>query len=401
MDDPTPPGSERSALFVTVVLDGVGVGAQPDAAHYGDAGADTLGHVCAAERPSLPHLARLGLGNLAALQGVEPAARPRAHYGRMREASAGKDSTTGHWELAGLRLDDPFPTYPDGFPDAVIGAFVAATGCEGVLGNRAASGTAIIAELGAEHQRTGHPIVYTSADSVFQVAAHTETIPLDRLYALCETARTEVCVGPHAVGRVIARPFVGEAGRYTRVSAERKDFSRLPDRAPLQAVLRDHGVRTVAVGKIGDLFGDVGFDVVEKTESNADGVRETLRRMRAFDPGGPPTFVWTNLVDFDQAYGHRLDPAGFAGALEAFDRAVPDLLQALPPGGRLVVTADHGNDPTGSSTDHSREYVPVLYVDGQIGQDLGTRPSFNDHAATVARFFGVPFETAGRPFEEG
>ena len=382
-------------LFVTIVLDGVGVGAQPDAGAYGDAGSHTLAHVCAAARPALPTLQRLGLGCLAALEGVPPAEAPVADYGRMREVSAGKDSTTGHWELAGLRLGRAFPTYPDGFPDDVVAKFVERTGCGGILGNRPASGTVIIDELGAAHQETGHPIVYTSADSVFQVAAHKGTIPLEALYRMCRIAREAVCVGPHAVGRVIARPFVGTPGAYTRVSAERKDFSLQPT-GTLQEALRAHGVRTVAIGKIGDLFGGVGFDAIHKTTSNTEGIDETLRVMHAYD--GVPTFVWTNLVDFDQDFGHRNDPDGFARALEAFDRALPGLMAALPAGGRLVLTADHGNDPTTPSTDHSREYVPLLVLGGAGGHDLGTRRSFNDHAASVAAFFGAPFETDGISF---
>ncbi len=380
-------------LFVTIVLDGVGVGAQPDAGRYGDAGADTLGHVCKIARPRLPNLARLGLGNVAALDGVPPVEAPRAHFGRMREVSAGKDSTTGHWELAGLRLDAPFPTYPQGFPRDVIEAFVEKTGCVGVLGNRPASGTRIVEELGERHQQTGRPIVYTSADSVFQIAAHEETVPLERLYAWCEVARSKVCVGKHGVGRVIARPFVGAPGQYTRVSAERKDFARPPERPPLQQVLQRSSVRTVAVGKIADLFAGAGFDEVCKTKSNAQGLAETLDRMRTYD--GRPTFLWTNLVDFDQEYGHRQDPEGFARALEAFDRAVPDLIDALPEDSRLILTADHGNDPADDSTDHTREYVPLLYYDGRPGGSLGTRVTFSDHAATVAAYFGMDFETDG------
>lgn len=390
------------SVFVTVVLDGVGIGAQPDAGDYGDAGSNTLGHVCAVARPRLPNLAQLGLGCIADLEGVPPSEAPHAHYGRMREVSAGKDSTTGHWELAGLRLDAPFPTYPEGFPDSVIDKFIERTGCGGVLGNKPESGTVIIHELGEEHRRTGHPIVYTSADSVFQIAAHKEVIPLDRLYELCRIAREEVCVGEHGVGRVIARPFVGADGDYTRISEERKDFSRLPDRPPLQDVLQQHDVRTVSVGKIYDLFGRRGFDAVHKTKSNEEGIETTLEQMQALKNAETPTFIWTNLVDFDQAYGHRNDPEGFASALEAFDRAVPDLIDALPADGCLVITADHGNDPTADSTDHSREYVPLLVVDGEArngaGRDLGLRPSFNDHAATVADFFGVDFDTAGNSF---
>ena len=388
------------SLFVTIVLDGVGVGAQPDADRYGDAGSHTLGHVCATAQPDLPHLAELGLGCVADLDGVPPATSPRAHYGRMREVSAGKDSTTGHWELAGLRLEAPFPTYPDGFPDEVIDRFLARTGCRDVLGNKPESGTVIIHELGPEHMRTGAPIVYTSADSVLQIAAHKDVIALDRLYELCRVAREEVCVGEHAVGRVIARPFVGTEGEYTRISEERKDFSRLPERPPLQDVLQQHGVQTVSIGKIHDLFGRRGFDIAHTTKSNAQGIAAMLDQMRQHD-GTTPTFVWTNLIDFDQQYGHRNDPAGFAKALEAFDDAVPDLLAALPDDGWLVITADHGNDPTTPSTDHSREYVPLLAVNGSNqgpGRDLGLRSSFNDHAATVADYFDVPFETMGTPF---
>ncbi len=385
-------------LFVTIILDGVGIGEQPDSAQYGDAGSHTLGNVCAVAHPALPNMTALGLGCITPLEGVPAVAAPRANYGRMREVSAGKDSTTGHWELAGLRLDDPFPTYPNGFPDDVIDAFVEKTGCGGVLGNKTASGTVIIEELGEAHQRTGHPIVYTSADSVFQIAAHKETIPLHELYRLCQIARGAVCVGRHAVGRVIARPFVGAPGAYERIPAERKDFSRLPPRT-LQQALQQHGVRTVSVGKINSLFGNIGFDKAHKTRSNAQGIDETLRMMRTYGPDETPTFVWTNLVDFDELYGHRNDPDGFARALEAFDRALPALLDALPEGGRLVITADHGNDPTTPSTDHSREHVPLLVYGHDAGRDLGIRASFNDHAATVAAYFGVPFETDGVSFD--
>lgn len=384
-------------LFVTIVLDGVGIGAQADADQYGDADSNTLKHVCATARPELPNLAALGLGRIAPLEGIPAADAPGAHFGRMQEVSAGKDSTTGHWELAGLRLDQPFPTYPDGFPLEMIEAFVETAGCGGVLGNRPESGTVIIEQLGEEHERTGYPIVYTSADSVFQIAAHKEVIPLDQLYELCRIAREEVCVGEHAVGRVIARPFVGTPGNYVRISDERKDFSRMPPRPPLQDVLQEQGIRTVSIGKIYDLFGRTGFDAAIKTKSNAEGVAATLDQIQAYD--GTPTFIWANLVDFDQEYGHRNNPEGFAAALEEFDAAVPDLLDALPEDSRLVLTADHGNDPTTPSTDHSREFVPLLYVDGQNpGRDLGLRPSFNDHAATVADYFGVDFETEGEPF---
>ena len=386
------------SLFVTIVLDGVGVGAQPDADRYGDAGSHTLGHVCEVARPALPNLARLGLGCIEPLEGVSPVDEPLAHYGRMREVSAGKDSTTGHWELAGLHLDRPFPTYPDGFPEDVVEAFVEKTGCGGVLGNRPESGTVIIAELGEEHQRTGYPIVYTSADSVFQIAAHKDTIPLEEQYRLCRIAREEVCVGEHGVGRVIARPFVGEPGSYTRIAAERKDYALLPPRPTIQEALQEAGVRTVTVGKVGDLFAGAGFDEVHKTKSNAEGIEATLEQIHRLSNDGDPAFLWTNLVDFDQEYGHRNDPEGFAGALEAFDERLPDFLDALPDGGCLVITADHGNDPTTPSTDHSREYVPLLVYDSTAGQDLGTRSSFADHAATIADFFGIPFDVDGTSF---
>ena len=387
-------------LFVTIVLDGVGVGAQADADCYGDVGSHTLGHVCTHERPSLPHLGRMGLGCVTPLDGVPCPASPTAHFGRMREVSAGKDSTTGHWELAGLRLPAPFPTYPDGFPPEVIERFKTVTGCDGVLGNKPESGTVIIEELGPEHARTEFPIVYTSADSVFQIAAHKDVIPLERLYELCQIARNKVCVGEHGVGRVIARPFVGTPGAYTRISEERRDYTRLPHRPPLQQVLQDNGVRTIAIGKIGDLFGDVGFDAIRKTKGNDEGVQKTLDAIHDYVRAPEPTFVWTNLVDFDQAYGHRNNPEGFAEALEAFDQALPDLRNALPEDAGLMITADHGNDPTTASTDHAREYVPVLYdPPGRttVGQPMGLRASFNDHAATVADCFDVPFETRGVP----
>ena len=387
------------ACFATIVLDGVGVGAQPDAKQYGDRGSHTLGHVCAMAQPHLPNLAALGLGCITDLQGVPPTNTPRADYGRMQEVSAGKDSTTGHWELAGLQLDDPFPTYPDGFPDDVVEAFQTYAGVEGILGNRPESGTVIIEQLGSKHEETGYPIVYTSADSVFQIAAHKDVIPLEKLYEMCRIARNKVCVGPHGVGRVIARPFVGTPGNYTRISEERKDFARRPETPPLQDVLQQHGVRTVSIGKIADLFARTGFDTMTKTPTNEAGIDATIEALQTQSADDPPTFMWTNLVDFDQEYGHRNDPEGFAKALEVFDAALPDLLDALPDDGVLVITADHGNDPTTPSTDHSREFVPLLVVRPNAnGRSLGLRDTFADHAATVARYFDVPFDTSGTAF---
>ncbi|GAB5522038.1 MAG: phosphopentomutase [Rhodothermales bacterium] len=386
-------------LWVTIVLDGVGIGAQPDAHVYGDDGSDTLGHVCARELPQLPHLEALGLGCIASLEGIEALAQPQASFGKMCEVSAGKDSTTGHWELAGLMLDTPFPTYPNGFPADVVEAFIAQTGCGGVLGNIPASGTAIVEAHGADHEVTGYPIVYTSADSVFQVAAHVDVVPLEQLYAWCQIAREEICVGSHAVGRVIARPFEGQGGAYQRISAKRKDYSLEPPSSPVQAILQAAGVKTVAVGKIADLFAGVGFDVSHKTKSNAEGIQATLEHMQ--DLGSEHAFLWTNLVDFDQEYGHRNNPSGFARALEAFDAALPQLIAALPADSRLVITADHGNDPTTPSTDHSREYVPLLVIDPAqpIGRDLGIRATFADHAASLAKYFGLAYAGAGTAWE--
>jgi phosphopentomutase len=387
---------DRRVVFTSVILDGVGIGAQPDSHLYGDAESHTLKHVCERARPRLPNLTRLGLGCIDELEGVPPVARPQASYGKMQEVSAGKDSTTGHWELAGIRMDTAFPTYPDGFPADLITRFIKTTGASGVLGNKPASGTAIIDELGEEHRRSGLPIVYTSADSVLQIAAHKDTIPLAELYRMCEISREKVCTGPDAVGRVIARPFVGGPGSYTRITAERRDYALKPPAKTLQEALQDAGVRAIAIGKIGELFDGVGFDEVRKTNSNDEGVRETIAAMTS---AREPTFIWVNLVDFDQEFGHRNDVAGFAGALEAFDRRVPDFVAAISAGGRLVITADHGNDPTTPSTDHSREFVPLLLCGGESGRDLGLRSSFTDHAASVAAFFGAPFDIDGQPFE--
>lgn len=385
-------------IFVTIVLDGVGIGAQPDAALFGDAGADTLGHVCEVARPRLDNLQRLGLGAIKPLAGVRVPDRPEADFGMMTEVSAGKDSTTGHWELAGIVLDRAFPTYPDGFPEALISSYLEATDFNGILANEAASGTEIIARHGDEHRETGYPIVYTSADSVFQVAAHVDTVPLNQLYETCRIAREEVLIGEHAVGRVIARPFAGESGHYKRISEARRDFSLPPPLPPVQAVLRDAQVRTIAVGKIGDLFAGVGFDDVRKTRSNAEGIQSTLQAIRDAAASKEPTFIWTNLVDFDQEYGHRNDASGFARALEEFDATIPAFESALPGDSVWVITADHGNDPTFPGTDHCREYVPLLVQYAGSGSDLGVRTTFADHAASVAEYFEVETRLGGTSF---
>ncbi len=386
------------SLFVTIVLDGVGIGAQDDADAFGDAGSDTLGNVCVKGRPSLPNMARLGLGCIRPLHGVAAVPVPAADFGMMREVSAGKDSTTGHWELAGITLDRPFPTYPEGFPADLVERFCAACGVKGVLGNVAASGTEIIMRLGDDHLRNGYPIVYTSADSVFQVAAHVDVLSLERLYEICEIAREKVVVDDHAVGRVIARPFAGTSGNYSRISDARKDFSLRPPKTPVQMALTESGVRTIAVGKIGDLFAGVGFTEVVKTKSNAGGITATLDAIHLATQSSQDTFVWTNLVDFDQEFGHRNDVAGFVRALEEFDRELPVFESVMPRDAVFVITADHGNDPTFPGTDHNREYVPLLVLHQESGRSVGLRGTFADHAASVAAYFGVSFECPGSSF---
>jgi phosphopentomutase len=380
----------RRALIV--VLDGVGIGEAPDAATYGDVGSNTLGNVARAVGGlRLPNLEGAGLGLIAPLAGVSSDVEPRAAYGSMVPASAGKDSTTGHWEIAGIHLTRPFPTYPSGFPADVIDAFAEATG-RGVLGNKAASGTSIIGEYGAEHQRTGNWIVYTSADSVFQIAAHESTVPLAELYSACEIARA-MLVPPHDVSRVIARPFVGAPGSYER-SAHRRDFSIAPPETTLLDALADAGVPRAGVGKVDDLFAGRSI-TAEHGRDNAEGVGQILRWLRSANHG----LLFANLVDFDQLFGHRNDVSGFHQALRQFDAAVPELLDALREDDLLFVTADHGNDPTTVSTDHARECVPVLAFGARIRPaSIGRRETFSDLGATVADWLGVAFRGKGRSF---
>jgi len=376
-----PPDRRR---FAVLVADSVGVGEMPDAADYGDGGSDTLAHVArAAGGLRLPNLGRMGIGNLTAVAGVPPDPEPTASWGRMAERSPAKDTTTGHWEMMGVPLEVPFRRFPGGFPAEILDPWLAATGAPGVLGNRAASGTAILDELGAEHVRTGKPIVYTSADSVFQVAAHEAVVPVERLHAWCREARR--ILDPWRVARVIARPFVGSPGAWRRTWA-RRDFSMPPPRPTVLDRLGEAGVPVVGVGKIGDIFDRRGVGTDVHTEGNADGLRRTEALLREMDRG----LLFVNLVDFDMLYGHRNDPAGYARALEELDAALPSVLSALRPGDVLALTADHGCDPTTPSTDHSREYVPLLVqVPGRPGRPLGTRRSFADLGATVAAFFGV------------
>jgi len=375
---------KRVALLV---LDSVGVGELPDAGDYGDTGSNTLGNIArAVEGLKMPNFGGLGLGNIIQIEGVPPAANPRASFGRMAEKSAGKDTTTGHWEMAGIILEHPFPVYPHGFPADLVKAYEKKIG-RPVLGNKVASGTAIIEELGAKHLSTGYPIVYTSADSVFQVAAHEEIIPLEELYRICRTAR-EMLTGEHAVGRVIARPFEGKPGDFRR-TVNRHDFSLKPPGSTLLDLLKKNGIKVTAVGKVKDIFDGEGVTDAIPTKGNAEGMDEVLKLLQSDTDG----FVFTNLVDFDMLYGHRNNPRGYADALEELDRWFPALIKSLHENDVLIVTADHGCDPTTASTDHSREYVPLLVYGKHLrgGVNLGVRETFADIAATVAEIFGLKF----------
>lgn len=382
--------TKRAAI---IVLDGVGIGEAPDAAAYGDLGSDTLGHVVAANAPAaLPNLAAAGLGNIKPLIGLEAASRPEGAFGMLSPASAGKDSTTGHWEIAGVSLARPFPTYPNGFPRAVIDEFAALTG-RGVIGNVVGSGTDVMARFGAEQMRTGAWIVYTSADSVFQIAAHEGIIPLPELYRACEIAR-QMLVAPNDVSRVIARPFVGEPGAFQR-TANRRDFSIQPPAETLLDALESAGIRRSGVGKVDDLFAGRGISS-SHTGSNSEGI-ELVRGWLETSPDG---FLFANLVDFDQLYGHRNDVPGFYAALREFDAALPSLRGALREDDLLFITADHGNDPTTASTDHARENVPLLALGGRVraGASIGARPTFADLGATVAEWLGIGFRGVGTSF---
>ncbi len=370
---------------ILITLDGVGVGALPDAEAYGDAGANTLLHVAeACGGLHLPTLQSLGLGNILPLPGVPPLQTPAAGFGRMQERSVGKDTTTGHWELAGVLQTEPLPTYPQGFPLEIIAAFRRETGLD-PLGNVAASGTEILRQLGEEHLRSGRPIVYTSADSVFQIAAHEEVIPVERLYEICRAARR--LLDPYRVGRVIARPFLGRCAADFKRTHRRHDFSLPPTAPTVLDLLVAAGLTVYGVGKIRDIFAGRGITDYVYSSSNADGMEKTLAALASVRRG----LVFTNLVDFDMLYGHRLDGPGFGRALEAFDRWLPTLLAELADDDLLLITADHGCDPTTPGTDHSREYVPLLVWHRQLteGRDLGVRESFTDVAATVAEAFAL------------
>jgi phosphopentomutase len=375
-----------------IVLDAVGAGELPDADQYGDEGSNTLANVAKVVGGlDLPNLEAFGLGNVEPLDGCPPQPRAPAIAGRLVERSKGKDTTTGHWELMGVVTAQPFPTYPHGFPHDVIDPFMHRTG-RGVLGNKAASGTEIIQELGEEHQRTGKWIVYTSADSVFQIAAHEETVPLEELYEACKIAR-EILSGKHAVGRVIARPFVGEPGNYTR-TPNRHDFSLVPRRPNYLSLVRDAGLKVHGVGKISDIFAGVDIDESHPTKSNIEGITTTERLLRELDDG----FVFVNLVETDMLWGHRNDPVNFHRCLQDFDRRLPDLLDALRAGDLFILSSDHGCDPTTPSTDHSREHALLLaYVEGRNANGARHDGEFADVGATVNGWLGGKAPSRGIP----
>lgn len=378
---------------ILIVMDSAGVGELPDAEKYGDAGSNTLGNISRAVGGlELPNMGRLGLGNIIPLEGVPAMQSPAGAFGKMAEQSAGKDTTTGHWEIAGIILERPFPTYPNGFPPGLIAEYERLIGRK-TLGNKVASGTGIIDELGRQHMETGFPIVYTSADSVFQIAAHEEIIPIDELYRFCQIAR-DMLTGEHAVGRVIARPFVGQPGSFQRTE-RRHDYSLTPPRDTLLDIVRAAGLEVMAVGKIKDIFAQRGVTRHKPAKNNADGMDKTLEFMDRGEAG----LIITNLVDFDMVYGHRNNAAGYAQALHEFDARLPGVMERLQEDDLLVITADHGCDPTTQSTDHSREYVPVLVYGSKVrgGVNLGVRETFADLGATVAEALGQKLPT-GKSF---
>ncbi|ATO51086.1 phosphopentomutase [Brevibacillus laterosporus] len=385
----------RFSRVFLIVLDSVGIGELPDAKNFNDEGSHTLGHIAQkVEGFALPHLAELGLGTIASLHNVPAVAAPRAHYGKMKEISMGKDTTTGHWEIMGLHVSTPFNTYPDGFPQELIEEFEQRIGRK-VLGNKVASGTEILDELGEEHMKTGAVIVYTSADSVFQVAAHEEIVPLEELYKICEIARELTLRDEYAVTRVIARPFLGKPGAFERTS-NRHDYSVKPFDKTVMNNLVDAGLTSIAIGKISDIYAGEGVSKEIRSKDNMDGVDKLLQSMQESFTG----LSFVNLVDFDAKYGHRRDTEGYGKALMEFDARVPELLAALKENDLLIITADHGNDPTHHGTDHTREYVPVLayYKNLETGKNLGVRETFADLGATIAENFEVKMPKIGQSF---
>lgn len=376
---------------IIIVFDSLGVGELPDAGDFGDTGSNTLGNTAAAAGGlELPNLGSLGLGNIIDVPGTTPSAHPRGAYGKMAEISAGKDTTVGHWELMGVSSKEPFPVYPDGFPPELIEKFKRCTGL-GILGNKAASGTEIIAELGEEHQRTGLPILYTSADSVWQIAAHQDVIPLEKLYELCRKSRSFL-TGEHGVARVIARPFIGRSGNYTRTHW-RKDFSIDPPAPTLLDFAVSDGVPVLAAGKIGEIFAGRGISESRHTGGN----QETIDLILEYLSLNKPSIIFANLVDFDMLWGHRNDPVAYAQGLRQADARLTEIIGAMSPRDLLVIVGDHGCDPTTPSTDHSREYVPILFFGAPVrpGVGLGTRPTFADAGRTIAGAMGIRTDIEG------
>ena len=379
---------------IVLVLDGLGVGELPDASLYNDKGSNTMYKISCAKKLNIPNLLSLGLGNVSLLKNVLFNGVVIGSYGKMEEKSAGKDSTTGHWEIAGLILDKPFPVFHS-FPDTIINSFIEKTGINGILGNYPASGTEIINKLGDEHYKTKMPIIYTSADSVFQVAASEEVFGLNNLYHLCEVARNEILVGEYAVARVIARPFIKEGNTYVR-TANRRDFSLKPFNRTMLNYMQDFGIKTYGIGKIDDLFAGYGLDIKLHTKSNSEGIETTINLIKDIKSG----FIFVNLVDFDMLYGHRNDALGFAEALEYFDYKLSEIISSLDEKDLLIITADHGNDPADISTDHTREYVPLLVYskEHKNPKNLGVRSSFCDVAKTVLEYYNIENSLFGESF---
>ncbi len=377
-----------------MVLDSAGIGEMPDAADWGDAGADTLGNILKSRKVDLPNLQRLGLGNIRELSHLPAIENPAGSFGKCALMSNGKDTTTGHWEMAGIILEKAFPTYPDGFPPQVVDSFVAQAKIPGILGNVPASGTEIIKELGEEHVRTGKPIVYTSADSVFQIAAHEEVIPLERLYEICQIA-TKLLDGEHKVGRVIARPFLGTAADNFTRTENRHDYAVPPPNENLLPLLKAAGLDVVCIGKIASIYDGVGVTADLTAKNNEQTVDQTIKALGEDTTG----LIFSNLVDFDMLYGHRRDTEGYASALERFDRRLPEIIDAMNDDDLLIMTADHGNDPTKSGSDHTREYAPLLVYgkSAKAGVNLGTRNSLADIGETIAANFGLRLK-AGESF---
>ena len=372
-----------------MVLDSAGIGEMPDAADWGDAGADTIGHILKSRPVKLPNLQKLGLGNIRPLDGIPPAEYPNGSYGKCTLKSNGKDTTTGHWEMAGIILKKAFPTYPSGFPARIIDQFVAETNVPGILGNVPASGTEIIKELGEEHIRTGKPIVYTSADSVFQIAAHEEVIPVERLYEICEIAR-RILEGGDRVGRVIARPFLGNTAADFKRTENRHDYAVPPPADNLLPLLKENGLDVVCIGKIASIYDSVGVTEDLLAKNNDQAIDQTINALNADSKG----LIFSNLVDFDMLYGHRRDTEGYAAALEHFDKRLPEIFDAMRENDLFIITADHGNDPTFPGSDHTREYAPLLVYHKieKAGVDLGSRGTLADIGQTIAENFGLELE---------